>query len=159
MNWIKESYHLIKKGNRRGAILVFSYRIAHYLSYGWRVYWGVPYILFYHIIIRWFLSFDIHEKTVIGTNFCPWHCFGISINPKVIIGNNVIIRQNTTIGEKNNKAPIIGNNVEISAACNIIGDIKIGDNAIIGIGSIVTKDVPAKTIVAGNPAKIIKYLE
>lgn len=158
MIWIKEFLNLISIGNRRGAILVFSYRLAHYLAFGWKKYIGIPYLIVYHIIIRWFLSFDVHEKTYIGTNFCPWHCFGITINPKTIIGNNVVIRQNTTIGEKNNKAPVIGNNVEISASCNIIGNIKIGDGSTIGIGSVVTKDVLPKTIVAGNPAKIIKII-
>lgn len=156
--WIKEYRKTFNSGNRRGALLVLAYRIAHYFTTDWKKYVGFPYIIFYHIIIRWFLSFDIHEKTIIGHNFCVWHCFGISINPKVIIGNNVTIRHNTTIGEKGNKAPIIGNNVNIGPSCNIIGNIIIGDNSIIGIGSTVIKDVPSNVIVAGNPAKIIKYL-
>lgn len=40
----------------------------------------------------------------------------------------------------------------------IIGDITIGDNVIVGAGSVVTKDVPSNCIVAGNPAKVIKTL-
>ena len=41
----------------------------------------------------------------------------------------------------------------------IIGGIKIGDNAIIGAGSVVISDIPANAIVVGNPARIIKYLD
>lgn len=57
----------------------------------------------------------------------------------------------------NGKIPIIGNNVIIGANCVIIGDVSIGDGAIIGAGSVVTKSVPQNAIVVGNPAKIIKY--
>ena len=49
--------------------------------------------------------------------------------------------------------------MEIGANSVIIGDIKIGNNSIIAAGSIVLKDVPTNVIVAGNPAKIVKYLK
>ena len=52
---------------------------------------------------------------------------------------------------------MIGNNVWIGAHSIILGDISIGDNSVIGAGSVVVKDVPANAIVAGNPAKVIKY--
>lgn len=70
------------------------------------------------------------------------------------------IRCNTVIGTnlKSNKAPIIGNNVQIGANSVIIGDITIGDNCVIGAGSVVCKDVPPYSVVVGNPAKIIKSL-
>ena len=51
---------------------------------------------------------------------------------------------------------MIGNNVNVGVNVTIIGDIKIGDNAIIGAGAIVTKSFPGDSIIAGNPAKIIK---
>ena len=55
-------------------------------------------------------------------------------------------------------AYVIGNNVTVSAGSNVIGKIVIGDNVIVGIGSVVVKDVPTNCIVAGNPAKIIRYV-
>lgn len=54
--------------------------------------------------------------------------------------------------------PIIGNNVHISAGAVIIGPIKIGNNVIIGANAVVNKDVLNNCIVAGVPAKIIKYI-
>lgn len=58
------------------------------------------------------------------------------------------------------KLLIIGNNVFVGSHCKILpGCNRIGDNAVIGLGSIVTKDVPDNAIVAGCPAKIIKYRE
>ena len=54
------------------------------------------------------------------------------------------------------KPVYIGKNVWISTSCIILGGVKIGDNSIIGAGSIVTKDVPANCIAAGNPCKVIR---
>lgn len=54
-----------------------------------------------------------------------------------------------------NDRPIIGNNVTLGASVTIIGEIHIGDNVIIGAGSVVVKDVPNNVVIAGNPAKII----
>jgi len=90
------------------------------------------------------------------------HPIGIVIAENAIIGKNCSIYQNVTIGPKSsadNKSPTIGDNVRIYANACVIGDIKIGDNAVIGAGSVVTHDVPANAVVAGNPAKIIKYRE
>ncbi|MTI80460.1 MAG: CatB-related O-acetyltransferase [Firmicutes bacterium] len=52
---------------------------------------------------------------------------------------------------------VIGNDVWIGANCVIVGGITIGDGAVIGAGSVVTKDVPPYAIVGGVPAKVIKY--
>ena len=89
------------------------------------------------------------------------HPYSTIINAKSI-GDNFTICQLTTIGNKihgrNDLVPTIGNNVSLGANVCIIGDITIGDNVIVGSGSIVVKDVPNKCAVAGNPAKIIKYI-
>jgi putative colanic acid biosynthesis acetyltransferase WcaB len=53
-------------------------------------------------------------------------------------------------------SPVIMNNVDVGSNAVIIGDIVIGDGAIIGAGAVVTKSVPARAVVAGNPARIIR---
>jgi len=55
------------------------------------------------------------------------------------------------------KTTVIGNDVWIGMNALILGGVTIGDGTVIGAGSVVTKDVPPYVIVAGNPAKIIKY--
>lgn len=52
----------------------------------------------------------------------------------------------------------IGNNVWITSRCIILGGVTIGDNSIIGAGSVVTRDIPPNTFSAGNPCKVIKAL-
>ena len=84
------------------------------------------------------------------------HPIGVVMAQEATFGENCRIYQNTTIGLKNGKAPTIGNNVEIFANSVIIGDVHIGDNATIGAGSVVTKDIPANEVWAGNPAHFIK---
>nr|WP_285849381.1 DapH/DapD/GlmU-related protein [Niallia taxi] len=53
----------------------------------------------------------------------------------------------------------VGNDVWIGGSCVILAGITIGDNSIVAAGSVVTKDVPANTVVAGNPAKVIKSID
>ena len=55
--------------------------------------------------------------------------------------------------------PVVGDNVLIGTHAQILGNVKIGDNAVVGAGSIVTHDVSANVVVVGNPAKILKAKE
>lgn len=98
------------------------------------------------------LSYFKSQKTIFP------HPIGITIAKGTKIGKICTIFQNVTIGCWNSKTPTIGNNVIIYPNSIIIGDVKIGDNAVIGAGSVVTKDVEANSVVAGNPAKIIRVM-
>lgn len=75
----------------------------------------------------------------------------------MILGNNCTVFHNVTLGQNKDKYPIIGNNVIIYSGAKIIGNVRVGDNAIIGANAVVTKNVPKNAIVGGVPAKIIKY--
>lgn len=149
----------IYRGNFKGLFFITCYRIAHFFIRNKVIYiLGSPVWLTYRFIFRWLLGIDVPEKVVIGQNCKVYHGIGLIIHPKTIIGDNVTLHQNTTIGiSSGSKPPTIGNNVLIGANSVIIGNIHIGDNSIIGAGSVVIKDVPQNAIVAGNPAKVIKY--
>lgn len=52
----------------------------------------------------------------------------------------------------------IGNNVWIGANVTILPNVTIGDNCVIGAGSVVTKDIPANTVAAGNPCRVLREI-
>lgn len=110
------------------------------------------------------LSCDFPLNTKVGDNLTIYHGQGIVINGDAVLGDNVKLHQNVTIGNKATSSgvllgsPIIGNNVDIGAGAIIVGPITIGDNCIIGAGTVVVKDIPMNSVVVGNPGIIIKRL-
>lgn len=149
-------------GNTKGMLFLLCFRISSWIARdSIRKAILFPIRFFYKLFFQWCLGIDISDKTIIGNNFNVYHGQGIVIHENVRVGDNVTIRQNTTIG--NAKAdfdvPRIGDNVSIGANSVIIGKITIGNNVIIGAGSVVVANVPANVVVVGNPARIIKTIE
>lgn len=103
---------------------------------------------------------EIHPGATIGKNFFIDHGTGVVIGETAIIGDNVTIFHNVTLGGTGNEIgkrhPTIGNNVLIGTGASILGNIKIGNNSKIGAGAIVLKDIPDNVTAIGIPAKSIK---
>lgn len=109
----------------------------------------------------------------VGNNFYANFNLVILDGAPVTFGDNVFIAPNCgfyTAGHpidpvERNKGleyahPItVGNNVWIGAGVSVLPGVKIGDNCVIGAGSVVTHDIPSDTVAVGNPCKVIKYLK
>ena len=102
--------------------------------------------------------FIIKKDMKIGKGIRVTHPYS-TILSAVSIGDNFRCIQGVTIGASATGNPTIGNNVHVGANAIIIGGITIGNNVRIGAGSIVVKSVPDNCVVAGNPARVIKYID
>lgn len=94
-------------------------------------------------------------KGQVGGGLYIQHGFATIIAAKSI-GENCWFNQQVTVGFEQDRQPVIGNHVRVCAGAIIIGDVTIGDNAIIAAGAVVTKNVPANEVWGGNPAHFIK---
>jgi serine O-acetyltransferase len=102
---------------------------------------------------------DINPAAKIGRGIMLDHATGVVVGETAVIGNDVSILQGVTLGgtgkAEEDRHPKIGNGVLIGAGAKILGNIKVGECARIGAGSVVVREVPPRVTVAGVPAKII----
>jgi acetyltransferase-like isoleucine patch superfamily enzyme len=117
---------------------------------------------------------EIQKNAAIGNN-CKisshtFICEGVVIEDNVFVGHNVTFindiypRATAPDGRLQTEADwkvdttLVKKGASIGSGATILANLTIGENAIIGAGSVVTKDVPANAIAAGNPARILRYL-
>jgi serine O-acetyltransferase len=95
----------------------------------------------------------------IGHRLVIEHSGGIVVHGQAVLGDDCIIRQGVTIGNKRldkpMDAPHIGNRVNIGAGAKILGAVHIGDDVEIGANAVVISDVPAGALAVGVPARVI----
>jgi acetyltransferase-like isoleucine patch superfamily enzyme len=118
---------------------------------------------------------EIQKNAVIGKR-CKisshtFVCEGVVIEDNVFIGHGVTFtnesypRATTREGDLQGETDwtveptLVKRGASIGSGATILANINIGENAIVGAGSVVTQDVPANSIVAGNPAKVLRYVD
>jgi acetyltransferase-like isoleucine patch superfamily enzyme len=117
---------------------------------------------------------EVQKNAIIGKN-CKisshtFVCEGVTIEDDAFIGHSVTFindsypRATAGNGQLQTEADwkvertIVKKGASIGSGSTILANVTIGENAIVGAGSVVTKDVPPNAIVAGNPAKVLRYI-
>ena len=131
-----------------------AYRVANY----W-VEEKLSFSLYIQSIVSEKFNVDIHPNAKMGKGIMVDHASGVVIGETAIVGDYSSIFHGVTLGgvgsEKGQRHPQVGKNVLLSANSTIVGNIKIGDNAKIGAGSVVLNDIPKDCTAVGVPAKVI----
>ena len=111
------------------------------------------------------------KNVFIGKNFYANFNLTLVDDGRITIGDNVMLGPNVTIAtalhpleaearskkeNQRNLPVVIGNNVWLAAGVTVLPGVTIGDNAVVGAGSVVTRDIPANTLAVGVPAKAVR---
>ncbi|MCB4745836.1 MAG: serine O-acetyltransferase [Sulfurovum sp.] len=142
--------------NYPGLWALLFYRIAH-----WFYQKGLRFIPRLISALGMFLTMvDIHPAAKFGRRVFIDHGVGVVIGETTIIGNDVLIYQQVTLGgvstNQGKRHPTIENNVVLGAGAKILGNITIGENSKVGANSVVVKDVPSNSTAIGIPARVLK---
>jgi serine O-acetyltransferase len=136
-----------------------------------------PKAVFFHRISNWLYNFnffffarafaefsrfitgiEIHPGAKIGRRLVIDHGMGVVIGETAVVGDDCIIFHGVTLGgvkfDPVKRHPTVGNHVMIGAGVKILGPVVVGDYVKIGANAMVTKDVPSRMTVIGNPAQM-----
>lgn len=110
-------------------------------------------------VTRFFTGIEIHPGAKIGQRVFIDHGMGVVMGETTEVGDGCTIYQGVTLGgtslQRVKRHPTLGKNVTVGANACVIGAIVVGDNARVGSGSVVVRDVPANATVVGIPAHVV----
>lgn len=139
----------------KGFHALLAYRFAHWL-------WGQGrkcLALYLQNRMSQTFGVDIHPAARLGSGIMIDHATGVVIGETAVVGDDVSMLHAVTLGgsgnSKGDRHPKIGRGVLIAAGAKILGNIRVGDGAKIGAGSVVLNDVPAHSTAVGVPAKVV----
>ncbi|WP_426571181.1 serine O-acetyltransferase [Aquihabitans sp. McL0605] len=154
------------KHDPKGLLLVVSYRVASEARrFGqgslFKRLFVLPVLLTYRVVVEWVLGVELPAQVVAGPGLRIRHGQGLVVNTGTVLGANVMLRHNVTIGNirrgpgDTTGCPTIGDDVELGAGAVVVGPITVGAGALIGANAVVSRDVPAGAVVrAPLPAVI-----
>ncbi len=149
---VRESFYVRK-------YLLVLRKLEYYINV--RTHFGGGYLMRIYYTIKWKrlsnkYGIYIHPNTVGKGLYIPHFNGGIQLNC-ISMGDFCSVSSGVVVGNKGSQdnRVIIGNNVELTIGCKVIGKVVLGNNVIVAPNSVVIKDVPDNAIVSGIPAKQI----
>lgn len=132
-----------------------AYRVFHALHRA-----GVPLLpRFLSHLTRFFTGIEIHPGATIGNSVFIDHGMGVVVGETAEVGDGSTIYQGVTLGgtslSHGKRHPTLGKNVVVGVNAAVLGAITLGDNAKVGGGSVVVRDVPSNATVVGIPAHVV----
>ncbi|WP_456433291.1 serine O-acetyltransferase [Nitratifractor sp.] len=114
-------------------------------------------------VAQFLTTVDIHPGATIGRGVFIDHATGVVIGETAVVGDNVVIYQQVTLGgvslSKGKRHPTVEDNVIIGAGAKVLGNITIGRDSKIGANSVVIKDVPPGCTAVGVPARVAQRID
>lgn len=112
---------------------------------------------------RFFTGIEIHPGARIGRRLFIDHGMGVVIGETAVIGDDVTLYQGVTLGgtgkQTGKRHPTLGDRVVVGVGAKILGAVTIGDDAKIGGGAVVLRDVPSHTTAVGVPARAVAWTD
>ena len=138
---------------------VFWLRVVHCARRHWLSKWTFG-MLAYPILRHYEFKYGIHANPniVIGGGLLVVHGGSVHLNCRKI-GKNLTVYHCVTFGVQDGGLPCVGDNVTVYPNSVIVGDVSLGNEAIVGALSYVAHDVPTKCLVVGSPARVIRDLD
>jgi putative colanic acid biosynthesis acetyltransferase WcaB len=153
------------KGDGRSVFVMTAFRVVTWLNErgGAVRLLSTPLRVLYRVIVIYILTIDLPLGTRIGPGLRILHGFGMVVNHGSVMGADCTVKHGCTLGVRTGSgeghgAPTLGDRVNLGPGAQILGPVKIGDDVVIGAGSIVLIDLPSGCSAAGNPARILREL-
>jgi serine O-acetyltransferase len=112
---------------------------------------------------RFLTGIEIHPGATIGRRLFIDHGMGVVIGETAVIGDDCTLYQGVTLGgtgkQRGKRHPTLGNRVVVGVGAKILGAVTIGDEAKIGGGAVVLRDVPPHTTAVGVPARAVAWTD
>ncbi len=122
-----------------------------------------PFSVLYRMLFRWIRNvygIELPYTVRLGRRVIIEHQSGIVIHGNCVIGDDCIIRQGVTLGNRNFEtrfeAPRLGDRVNVGAGAKVLGGVTISSGATIGANAVVVSDVPAGATAVGVPARVLQ---
>lgn len=149
--------------NPKGRFVLLYFRLCQVIRRLPLGLWGLgaPFLAFYVLLVHWLMGVELDYQTIVGPGLSLQHGVGLVVHQHAVIGSGCTLRNGVTIGVRPPRKglPVLGDGVDVGVNAVILGPVTIGQGSVIGAGSIVIRSVEVGSVVAGNPARLIRRVE